>query len=407
MLINRLANFFKNVTNNEVDKLIKVIEATLMPSDLFRYQNILDSLSAASTISTITKLEHLIVFVSYPPLINLAVTNFEFFQKFIEIRLPNRFHKTLKATNPLAIANVYFKVCVHGGLYNSGNDTKITTTPTKIKKIQENLWPKIFSEINTPTEVCILGKFTKVFGFKQTKSLYDKFGLKNLSLLGNALTSASPEMHSGNLQLIIYPEHFFKINSVNSEDPQRARSNNYVHFYYDLSRMYKLLNIPSSNILRFKTYSEIISEHNIISLQVALVKNELHNASIMQLVEENAKKYNLIIGNIKYELIPTAQELVIEGQLLHHCVASYSQAYAAKECFIIRVQNLLNLEDRATMELRYNRIQQLKSYNNEKASMDILQSIPDYIKTTNIRNDISCFDLARLKLLLQPETIEI
>ena len=76
------------------------------------------------------------------------------------------------------------------------------------------------------------------------------------------------------------------------------------------------------------------------------------------------------------------EEIVREGQTLHHCVGSYAERVAKGECLIVFVrQEAKPDEPYVTVEIRDNAVKQVRAKNNASPPPEVEKFISAWVKS--------------------------
>ena len=152
--------------------------------------------------------------------------------------------------------------------------------------------------------------------------------------LGDYATQFTPEMYSNLLSYLENPT--LKEIQVCAYYCTRGKYWNYHGSMYPLAEYFKwcrMLNIEPQKVNNFmREYCETKEYYQ-------LRKTEFDNKTIQQNYAKQAKAWEFEYGNYTI-IIPTCgQDLVTEGQRMHHCVGSYVDNIIGNTCYICFVRN--------------------------------------------------------------------
>ena len=118
-------------------------------------------------------------------------------------------------------------------------------------------------------------------------------------------------------------------------------------------------------------------EYNDIIIQN---RNKYYDKAIHELYDEVSKKYSFEYKGYKIVVPTSADDILKEGEKLHHCVGSYISKVAKRKCDILFIRKLDDINNSYfTMEVRENKIIQCKGLNNNDYKND--EDIKSFVDT--------------------------
>jgi hypothetical protein len=150
--------------------------------------------------------------------------------------------------------------------------------------------------------------------------------------------------------------------------------------YEDYLRMAKALHLDmkSADVLRPK---DLKAEHDRLSARMEEVKQQ-HNAEGVRLAAEANRSLEIAMNGMLTRVPNKPEEIVREGQTLHHCVGSYAERVAKGECLIVFVrQEAKPDEPYVTVEIRDNAIKQVRAKNNASPPPEVEKFISAWVKS--------------------------
>lgn len=166
---------------------------------------------------------------------------------------------------------------------------------------------------------------------------------------------------------------------------------NILNLLYDSFNMAKDLNIDFD-----KAPSSLERYHNTLAKEIKILNDKDNDAAIKRI--NNKYKYLEYISEIdettntykdKYSIImpKTANDLIMEGKRMNHCVGSYVERMKNNTSIILFVRLSDNI-DKSFVTMEYNPITnsiiQIKARYNEKANKDTIDFIKSWAKQKNI-----------------------
>lgn len=127
--------------------------------------------------------------------------------------------------------------------------------------------------------------------------------------------------------------------------------------------------------------------HDIASMNTNILKKAIETEKFNKIIEKEDYK-SLEFKNKEYSIIApkSADDVIKEGELLSHCVASYVKDIANGLCKILFLRNK-NDEDKPymTIEVRADKVVQFKGISNSRASADDLEVLEKWAEKKSLR----------------------
>lgn len=153
----------------------------------------------------------------------------------------------------------------------------------------------------------------------------------------------------------------------------------------DYVRMCKEMNAE------FEKYPKSLKkEHDIATMNYNATRNQRDNENFAKVVEEEEYK-NLEMNDKKFSIVApkNSEDIVNEGKMLSHCVASYVSEVRNKKCKILFLRSTDNIEKSlVTIEVRNNSIKQARRYENKKPTIEEMDFILDWAKEKDLRMEL-------------------
>ena len=78
--------------------------------------------------------------------------------------------------------------------------------------------------------------------------------------------------------------------------------------------------------------------HQNVVAQLKIKADELLNKQMLASDEKKRERYNFSDGGLMAKVAASAEELIAEGDALHHCVGTYADRHAKGKCTIILIR---------------------------------------------------------------------
>ena len=159
-------------------------------------------------------------------------------------------------------------------------------------------------------------------------------------------------------------------------DNKIDEGNDYVVIYMDTIRVVDLLEVKPKVLFKCKNYNQLKELHDDYSARFNAMKDakkaEFYSKSVSSFI-----KLNIQIGDVKFEVVETAERLNLEGLQMHHCIYTYLNRICEKKYIAINVTHLITKERATAGFVRVGdklELEQLKGYYNSRATQELIES---------------------------------
>ena len=159
-------------------------------------------------------------------------------------------------------------------------------------------------------------------------------------------------------------------------DNKIDEGNDYVVIYMDTIRVVDLLEVKPKVLFKCKNYNQLKELHDDYSARYNAMKDakkaEFYSKSVSSFI-----KLNIQIGDVKFEVVETAERLNLEGLQMHHCIYTYLNRICEKKYIAINVTHLITKERATAGFVRAGdklELEQLKGYYNSRATQELIES---------------------------------
>lgn len=163
-------------------------------------------------------------------------------------------------------------------------------------------------------------------------------------------------------------------------------SSDFISIYKDTVRVIDLLEVKEKVIFKCKTYAQLKELHDDYTARYNAMKDAKKSQFYAKSVA-SFKSLNCQIGDIKFEVVDTAERLNLEGLQMHHCIYTYLNRICDKEYLAINVTHVVT-EERATAGfVRMGSdlfLEQLKGYYNSRATSEMIEGTLNFCKENKI-----------------------
>jgi hypothetical protein len=350
--------------------------------------NVGDFFNSASIISKIYSTT-----LSFPNITTIFLTKgFDFFYSLLtseSICLPFVYN-FLKSTNPISILEVT------SNLDNKGNKNFLTTD--KVNILENSSVEKALSHFVFKISPTIFNSFKNIENtFKAAEAIKNNIISKHdlefilqkydskiiYDILGVCKNNIERKLSTKQLIHIIDNKlHISKNGETSAEN---------LTIYFDTINTINLLNFNQNLLLNVKSFDSMKELHDDLSAKYSAFrdakKGELYLKSVQKFINLNDE-----IDDISFNIIPNLEELNKEGQTMSHCVYTYLERICDRKYLAIHVQDTISNE-RATMGCTLVKekvtFEQLKGYQNSRASANMINALHKYMKKHNIYNNLT------------------
>ena len=159
-------------------------------------------------------------------------------------------------------------------------------------------------------------------------------------------------------------------------DNKIDEGNDYVVIYMDTIRVVDLLEVKPKVLFKCKNYNQLKELHDDYSARYNAMKDakkaEFYSKSVSSFI-----KLKIQIGDVKFEVVETAERLNLEGLQMHHCIYTYLNRICEKKYIAINVTHLITKERATAGFVRVGdklELEQLKGYYNSRATQELIES---------------------------------
>jgi hypothetical protein len=270
---------------------------------------------------------------------------------------PPRLYIDKKATNPHSIMELSMREA-----YDKHADDSELSRYLKISSTIYNSI-KLMSHMDT---------LNKAYHYKLTSKNQLEFLLQNYeidrvysvlsSILKNQRTTEDVSLEFKNIKHIL--------------DNKIDEGHDYVVIYIDTLRVVDLLEVKVKVLFKCKNYNQLKELHDDYSARYNAMKDakksEFYSKSVSDFI-----KLNTQIGDVKFEIVETAERLNLEGLQMHHCIYTYLNRICEKKYIAINVTHLITKERATAGFVRVGdklQLEQLKGYYNSRATKELIDS---------------------------------
>lgn len=272
-----------------------------------------------------------------------------------------RLYADRKATNPHSIIELSMIETYKKSMTNQG----FSLSDLPHLKISSTIYNsiKLMSHMDT---------LNKVYHYKLTSKNQLEFLLQNYEadrvysilskILKNDLSTEEVSLKFKNIKHIL--------------DNKMDEGHDYVVIYRDTIRVVDLLDVKAKVIFKCKNYNQLKELHDDYSARYNAMKDakksEFYSNSVSGFI-----KLNTQIGDVKFEIVETAEKLNLEGLQMHHCIYTYLNRICEKKYIAINVTHLITKERATAGFVRVGdklQLEQLKGYYNSRATRELIES---------------------------------
>lgn len=324
-----------------------------------------------------------------------------FFKDFMHSKniLNSVIYKKFEATSPTRIIEVSMNYDSTGVLKGNDSDTKTSESNKKItKKVEvevsdENpnylrVSPLIYKNILSPSDMeLLLSIYRKKYVSKtDIETLFQNYDPARIYKFYRNLDK---QRFDDSIRFTL--RNIKHILDRNLDDVQKGQNSDYLHLYTDTLRTMDLLELPDNYIFKIKENKELKEVHDDLAARYGAIK-DAKKAEFYKKATKEIEKINTVIGDIKFQVVPTLEDLNKEGMMMGHCVYTYLDRVVNKNYVAVHVQHIISNE-RATLGLMRNgsslEFDQLKGYQNSRASREMIEAVLEFLELNKIKNSSS------------------
>lgn len=331
--------------------------------------------------------------ISFPNITTILLTKGrEFFFELLHssnICNPNVYYMN-KATYPVKIAEVSTNFDRNGVLKKLKEASKKDEGGKKSKKESTDgedknyikISPVIFKHIKSPTDMdVLLNVYNKCYVSKQDiESILQSYDSDRAYRLFKQL-----DKHTRN-DIEISPKHIHHI-LKDGLDEHKAGHSDFLGLYTDTLRSIGLLELGEKFIFKIKNYKELKDAHDDLAARYNAIRDAKKSEFYIKSVNE-FKHLNCLVGDVKFEVVPTLESLNKEGMTMGHCIYTYLNRICEKGYLAVHVQHIISNERSTLGLIRSGKsgldFEQLKGYQNSRASAEMIECVIKFCKSHDI-----------------------
>ena len=304
---------------------------------------------------------------------------YNFFKNWIESNfiLPPAIYKKHKATNPNSIMEVSIQ-------YDTDGKERVSSTLSNVEIKDTKKLLKVSSTINNSIKI-----ISNLGTLSDCKNL-DYISKENLEFLlqnheSSRVYGLISKVNKSNTSLDSINLSFKNIKHILDCNLDLDGAD-YITIYKDTVRVIDLLDVKSKVIFKCKTYMQLRDLHDDYTSRYNAMK-DAKKAEFYQKSIAPFKKMNTQIGDVKFEIVESAERLNLEGLQMHHCIYTYLNRICDKEYIAINVTHVITKERATAGFIRRGEtlsLEQLKGYYNSRATEELIDSTLDFCKQNNI-----------------------
>lgn len=318
---------------------------------------------------------------SFPSIATIFMTkDYKFMRNLLtsEHKCNPNVYKFHEATFPAKILEVSTNFSTNGSKRNSEKnrpaDFYLKISPVIYKNIREAL------DMSVLLNVTSKGYLSKT----EIETLFQQYERERLYKLFKAMEKQMRDEIRLTMKHVI---HILKANIDNTP-------NEFLQHYVDTIRAITNLEMEPNYIFGAKNYKEMKEMHDDLAARYNAVKDKEKAKFYLKAVADFPNA-NMVIGDVEFTVVPTLEGLNKEGMTMGHCVYTYLSRVCDRKYLAVHVQHLISNE-RATLGLYRNsdlEFDQLKGYQNSRASHEMIEATIEYMKKNKISNKHNNSDL--------------
>tara|TARA_B100000900_G_scaffold412673_1_gene434963 strand:+ start:32 stop:1198 length:1167 start_codon:yes stop_codon:yes gene_type:complete len=160
----------------------------------------------------------------------------------------------------------------------------------------------------------------------------------------------------------------------------------YLTIYVDTIRVIDLLDVKYKVIFKCKSYKQLKDLHDDYSSRYNAMKDAKKSQFYLKSIAPFIS-LNMQVGDVKFEVVESAERLNLEGLQMQHCIYTYLNRICDKEYLAVNVTHIITKE-RATAgfvrrgDTLY--LEQLKGYYNSRATAELIESTLEFCRQHKI-----------------------
>tara|TARA_Y100000389_G_C17468056_1_gene527523 strand:- start:480 stop:2516 length:2037 start_codon:yes stop_codon:yes gene_type:complete len=313
---------------------------------------------------------------------------YNFFKNWIESNfiLEPAVYKSHKATNPNAIMEVSINfekngqkrvprkiVCEENDNREMCSGIKVSSTINSSIKLISNL-----EAINECSYFDYISKENLEYLFQNYKS--DRvYGL--ISKVNKSLFNSSDFENINSNETIKFKNIKHILDSNIDQD-----GSDYLTTYIDTIRVIDLLEVKYKIIFKCKSYDQLKDLHDDYSSRYNAMKDAKKSQFYLKSIAPFVR-LNMQVGDVKLEVVESAERLNLEGLQMQHCIYTYLNRICDKEYLAVNVTHVITKERATAGFVRKGDklyLEQLKGYYNSRATAELIESTLEFCRHHNI-----------------------
>jgi len=279
-----------------------------------------------------------------------------------------------KATHPTKIIEISIN-------YNKiGEPEKETVDTNGEKRSYLKVSMLLYKNINNAQDFKILLEIVSnnILDKKDLETLFQKYDNDRLyKLFGQLTKTRRQDMHL----------NFEQINHILKYNLDDLRSD-FLTTYVDTIRMMGLLEINQKEIFKIKTFKQLKDIHDDYTARYNAVKDLKKAEFYKKSITVFNNMHGVVLDDIEFTIPQDIESLNKEGLKMGHCIYTYLTKVCDQNYLAVHVEHTISNE-RATMGLIRKgeslEIEQLKGYQNSRASAELINTVIKYCKMQKIK----------------------
>lgn len=283
-----------------------------------------------------------------------------------------------KATNPHSIMEISMTKSSEGDSIKEFLENKSDNIFNKRLKISSTIYNsiKVISQLKTL-------QHSYIFGIANKEQLEFLFQNYESNRVYSCLSKLSNKRLNDNI--ILNFKNVKHILDCNLDEYYKA-SSDYVTIYKDTLRVIDLLEVKDKVIFKCKNYKQLKDLHDDYSSRYNAMKDAKKSEFYLKAVAP-FHSLNSQVGDVKFEVVDTAERLNLEGLQMHHCIYTYLNRICDKSYLAINVTHTITNERATAGFMRKGDsllFEQLKGYYNSRATQELILATFQFCDNFNI-----------------------
>jgi hypothetical protein len=321
----------------------------------------------------------------------ITTKNLNFFNKWIESKYVSKpsVYKKHNASSPsqiLEVSMIYNLEGVKREEYKDLESKNYDVENSGVLKISETIYNSISSIGNIETLISV---YTKgILKKNEIETLLQKYETNRVYEVMNSVQNSTRRAEDIKVNYK-HIEHILKY------ELDLEKKSDYITTYVDTIRVIGLLELKEKLIFKIRNYKELKELHDDYSARYNAMKDS-RKAEFFAKAVEPFIKYNEVVGDIKFEVVPTTERLNLEGLQMHHCIYTYLDRICDKRYLAINVTHLITNERATAGFIRSGEsleLEQLKGFYNSRATFEVIEATREFCRKNKFKLNSSTYDL--------------